>query len=160
MTHEKEIQRWSTTPDGTGVWYRYKNDTKWDKLNAAQVGWHDWCIYIVDDEYAELRKARMDGKVIQLLIECNWIDENSGKFDFIHPVSEYRIKSEIQSMTVKKLINLLEDLPLKAGVTIGAYETLNISSEFNYTIDINSNLDTEVYHNNKWKKFTDLLERN
>ncbi len=94
MTHEKEIQRWSTTPDGTGVWYRYKNDTKWDKLNAAQVGWHDWCIYIVDDEYAELRKAEADGKTIQISNRNQTIWSDWSKPGYSEGVINYRIKPE------------------------------------------------------------------
>ena len=61
MKHKKEITRWANCPDNTEVWYRAcKND--WDKIKIPH-----WLInveYIVDDKYAELRKALAEGKTI------------------------------------------------------------------------------------------------
>lgn len=71
MRHKEEIVRWANSPDGTKVW---------EKLNS---GWHlstypAWSPnvpYIVDDEWAELRKAQADGKQLQYCdIYNKWVD--------------------------------------------------------------------------------------
>ncbi len=57
MIHEKEIQRWATCPDGTKVWWK---DNLRDWLLTANASWNKRDNYIVDDEYAELRKKICD----------------------------------------------------------------------------------------------------
>lgn len=61
MTHEKEINRWSRCSDGTRVWFKGKGE--WSLTIAPS--WRPSVIYIVDDEWAKLRKAREDGIQLQ-----------------------------------------------------------------------------------------------
>jgi len=62
MTHEKEIKFWAEHKNGTKVWTKFDN-TGW-KLEAFPC-WISANMYIVDDEWAELRKANADGYTIQ-----------------------------------------------------------------------------------------------
>ena len=62
-SHADEIRYWAEHPDGTGAWFREYNDTEWylDKYPK----WNAKGIYIVDNEFSELRKAQADGKQLQ-----------------------------------------------------------------------------------------------
>ena len=62
MKHEKEIIHWAKSPEGTKVWVKPLSG-EWFKIN--NVSWDKDITYIVDDEYAELRKAQADGKTIE-----------------------------------------------------------------------------------------------
>ncbi len=95
MTHKKEIERWANCPDGTKVWVRGNGDSKgWFLFESIDVIWNKNFIYIVDDEYAELRKAEADGKTIQMSNRdrTDWVDWD--KPSYTRPAIEYRIKSE------------------------------------------------------------------
>ncbi len=63
MTHKKEIEYWAKQPDGTGVWVYNKTEAKWllQKIPSFSPS-HIW---VVDNEWAELRKANAEGKIIQ-----------------------------------------------------------------------------------------------
>ena len=64
MKHKNEIIRWANSSDGTKVWARgVGSDTSWKTVSCP--GWFKSGIYIVDDEWAELRKAQADGKQLQ-----------------------------------------------------------------------------------------------
>ena len=92
----KEIERWAKAPDRTRVWNRFNDSTgKWAK--AISVNWFEDLIYIVDDEWQELRRAQIDGKQLQRATDIGgvteWIDQSlslgeSGRSD------EWRIKPE------------------------------------------------------------------
>ena len=64
MIHEKEIIRWAKSPNGTGVWYKTVNNNIWSYMEKSP-SWLGHIIYIVDDEWADIRKAAADGKTIQ-----------------------------------------------------------------------------------------------
>ena len=64
MTHKEEIKYWANHPNGTKVWLKSSKDTEW-KLSNGYVAWFESSIYIVDDEWAELRKAQIDGKQLE-----------------------------------------------------------------------------------------------
>jgi hypothetical protein len=69
----KEIQRWSTAPT-MDVWLKPRQDSgKWILVDKP-ISWTSDGIYILDDEYAEVRKAYYDGKVIQKFENNDWID--------------------------------------------------------------------------------------
>jgi len=85
MKHEKEIIKWAKCKDGTGVWTRNRyND--WTLVNEPY--WIPSLEYIIDDEYAELRKAQSDGATI--LFQGKELD--SLKFD--SALKKYSIKEE------------------------------------------------------------------
>ncbi len=71
MTHEHEIKYWAEHPDGTKVWARPQSE---DWLILGIPGWAPDVMYIVDDEWAELRKAQADGAMIQMLDRGSNID--------------------------------------------------------------------------------------
>ncbi len=62
MTHEKEIKFWAEHKDGTKVWVKF-DDTGWKLENFPC--WMSANMYIVDDEWAKLRKANADGAIVQ-----------------------------------------------------------------------------------------------
>jgi hypothetical protein len=69
----KEIQRWSKDPK-MNVWLKPRRDSaKWILVDKP-ISWTSDGIYIVDDEYAEVRKAYYDGKTIQRFMYGEWKD--------------------------------------------------------------------------------------
>ena len=98
MTHQKEIIRWANSPDGTRVWCKeqYTNH-QWILTNNAK--WFTTQIYIVNDEYAKLRKAQTDGKIIQTSDELTaggvqWSDIPNFFPMYKYPVDTFRIKPD------------------------------------------------------------------
>ena len=61
MFHKKEIERWANCPDHTKVWVN-EGENEWVLVNYPL--WRRAFAYIVDDKYAELRKAEKDGDTI------------------------------------------------------------------------------------------------
>ena len=73
MKNTDEICYWTKHKTGTKVWYKSGfTDNKWEL--KEKVYWDGLGIYIVDDEWAELRKAQIDGKQLQTL-QGIWRDE-------------------------------------------------------------------------------------
>lgn len=95
MTHKEEICYWAKQPDNTKVWCRYRG-RDWEL--SSTPGWVADRKYIVDDAWAELRKAQTDGKQLQYYLDNNkWIDAKISKFDFVNGNTEpkdWRIKQE------------------------------------------------------------------
>lgn len=94
--HKDEIIRWAKCPNGTEIWHRHKGDKKW--LKTDEPNWYPTKIYIVDDEFAELRKAYADGKTIQQHNPQTqeWVDIQNPFF--IYGTSCYRIKPETKKV--------------------------------------------------------------
>ena len=63
--HKKEIIRYANSKDGAQVWFSH-NFQEW-KLTEEPI-WVDSTNYIVDDKWADLRKAQIDGKIIEAKI--------------------------------------------------------------------------------------------
>ena len=62
--HTDEIIRYANSEEGTGVWYKeIAGASKWRLIGYSS--WRDNCSYVVDDEWAHLRKALIDGKTLQ-----------------------------------------------------------------------------------------------
>ena len=76
MMHKKEICYWSEHPDGTKVWYRHEDEEgNWE--DQFQPYWIPTDIYIVDNEWAELRKAQADGEVLERFDETTSVWKKS-----------------------------------------------------------------------------------
>ena len=60
--HADEIIRFANSKEGTKVWFSHQFQS-W-KLTDEPI-WSDGSKYIVDDGWAELRKAEADGKIIE-----------------------------------------------------------------------------------------------
>ena len=58
--HIEEMTRFANSEEGTRVWYRPKIGTNW--YTIAHPTWDKNCLYVVDDEDAELRKESADSK--------------------------------------------------------------------------------------------------
>ena len=58
--HIEEMTRFANSKEGTRVWYKQKTGTNW--YTIAYPTWHKDCLYVVDDEDAELRKKSADSK--------------------------------------------------------------------------------------------------
>ena len=56
MHHKDEIIRWANSKEGTKVWVNYPNEDIWYLLENTIV-WHPKNKYIVNDKYADIRKA-------------------------------------------------------------------------------------------------------
>ena len=92
----KEIKRWAESPDGTKVWGKCSKDGKWYTHDNPPF----WpiCDYIVDDQWAELRKAQIDGRQLQMKnAKGDWYDARLGYdvLDYTSPES-WRIKPEVE----------------------------------------------------------------
>ena len=88
--HHKEICYWAEHPVGTRVWVKDGVDSKWYLLES-HPDWFKSFIYVVNDEWAELRKAQIDGKQLQFknidyTLEDYFLDNTL--------VSDWRIKPE------------------------------------------------------------------
>ena len=106
MTHAKEIKRWASCPDGTKVWYKNTSTKKTWHLNDWY--WNGTGTYIVDDEYAELRKAHADGKKIEVVTHIGWVDAKINP-EWKDKASSYRIKPKpkVAKMTMEQVIKEL-----------------------------------------------------
>ena len=91
---EQEMIRFAKSEEGTEVWYRYKTSTNWDTI--LKPAWNKPCIYIIDNEYAELRKKSADtGRPIQMYnpISLEW-ETPTFELDFSAPIESYRLEPE------------------------------------------------------------------
>ena len=61
--HYSEIVRWAHNPQL--VWTRMSNNKGWVLISNPQ--WNESTVYILDDKWAELRKAQADGKQLQCI---------------------------------------------------------------------------------------------
>ncbi len=90
--HKETIHWFIDNPD-KGVWFKdciTRGNPKWEHTNAPTFS--SSMPHVQNDEYAELRKAQADGKVIQVLNERNgeWYDE----IPLFQAVNKYRIKPD------------------------------------------------------------------
>ena len=89
MTHEKEICYWARHIDGTPVWVRLKDEWKLQKIPI----WITNAKYIVDNKWAKLRKAQIDGKQLQYnYIDEGWTNEYFTLANLNDRLSKWRIK--------------------------------------------------------------------
>ena len=106
QVHKSEIIRLANSPQDTYVWFKQEG-FGWCRL--AAVVWGPENKYIVDDEFAEIRKAFVDGKQIQHKIlwadNCpkgwnrDWVDYNCRDSNMINGYYNgtkqiYRVKVE------------------------------------------------------------------
>ena len=81
MTHEDEIQYWGSHPDGTKVWS--KEGGEWE-LSEGAPAWLPEGQYIVDNDWAELRKAQADGEQLQYHLNGReWKDSTIRRVDYV-----------------------------------------------------------------------------
>jgi hypothetical protein len=116
MTHEKEIKRWAECPDGTKVWYRDTKDKEWDLIEYA--AWDDASsVYIVDDEYAEVRKFFVDNGYIW---RTNWdmVSEKQNNPDFSYPADHYSTSKPDEEVYYYKWKKVIGSKVLVSNYTI------------------------------------------
>jgi hypothetical protein len=97
--HKEEIIRWANSPEGTKVWVREEDMDEW--FTTLHPSWYNGSKYIVDDEYAEVRKALAVGKTTQVLnADGHWYYVPEGETPSWNlPPSSYRVKTEEQEET-------------------------------------------------------------
>ncbi len=66
--HKAEIIRWANCPAGTEVWTRHKNSESKFWYLVSSANWNEDRFYIVNDDYASVRKMFTDGKSIEAKI--------------------------------------------------------------------------------------------
>jgi len=82
MTNEeikREFERWIDTGRPL-VWIKNLNNPTSEWITISNPTWREKITYIVDNQYAEIRKAFYDGKTIQFKIyneERPWVDWGS-----------------------------------------------------------------------------------
>ena len=90
--HRDEMIRFAKSEDDTAVWYRPKMSTEW--LTGLKPLWNKNYIYIVDDDYAKLRKESADtGRPIQVysILLSIW-KTPTYKLDFSAHIESYRLE--------------------------------------------------------------------
>lgn len=96
--HKDEIFRWLNSPDDTKVWINKNQGRGWYLYASKTINcWYDEHSYIVDDEWAELRKAQADCKQLEFNITGNeWICKTLmiTEDTKIENISKWRIKPE------------------------------------------------------------------
>lgn len=93
MKHRDEIIRWANSEEGTGVWQKDELNDCWAILTL--IPWHKHIIYIVDDQWAELRKYQADGKQLQYKTDIDtWKDSIFTLEDNNTLLGRWRIKPE------------------------------------------------------------------
>ena len=92
-----KVMKWWIDNLEEGVWTRWGSEDKWYLEHKPE--WNVAKIYVEADEFAELRKAQADGKIIQYTgndpayTNCiNWEDKYIIEFD--RPLHRYRIKPD------------------------------------------------------------------
>jgi len=100
----KEVIKWFyEQPEGTKLWAKSKLCDEWCLTDTPY--WYNYHTYIINDEFAELRKAIADGKEIEYLTNDNkWVDLNTKdpSYDFYLTPEHYRIKKEVKFPIYKK----------------------------------------------------------
>ena len=94
--HSDEIHRLADAPQGTKIWYRAKLNGTWVLSN--NYNWQEGCFYIINDEWAEIRKAMIDSKVIEISNKKIWSNSLNSVTDMgLDGISikDYRIKPDV-----------------------------------------------------------------
>ena len=101
-THSAEMHRLADAEAGTKVWYKQKILGAWKIV--IQPRWKKDGYYIVNDEWADIRKAIVDGKTIEYKYsKSKWVDstrevEELGS-DARYTIEYYRIKPDVVEET-------------------------------------------------------------
>lgn len=124
MTHKTEIKRWANCPDGTKVYFKSSNENRWSVSSTPL--WKEENIYIVDDEWAELRRAIIDGKTVEFNHSVDgWVStENIG-----FKVENYRIKPDVAEVIY---YYQYETLTKNKVIIISYYVTEEYAKHLNY----------------------------
>ena len=125
--HKDEIIRFANAEQGTKVWSKISNE-KWLLVNSAQ--WNPNNIYIVDDEYAELRKASADGKIIQYKHGSEWSDTLTDSWEITIDTSRYRIKPDEPTYYYK-----WERLNNDGSISLSAYASDEYSEKYDFKLN-------------------------
>ncbi len=91
MTHKNEILKWADCPDDTAVWTRGLRDEKWTKIDAGRISWAPSQHYIIDDEYATVRKGVVDKKEIYVKTQGGESSTRIHNPHFTRPASDYSV---------------------------------------------------------------------
>ena len=97
--HKEAIEWFYAQPEGTKIWCK-KAKTDWFLVSCPT--WDEENTYVINDKYAELRKAIADGKIIQYFSD-GWYDlyrDYNGYF--VGDITRYKIKPETKFPIYKK----------------------------------------------------------
>ena len=98
MVHEEEIKLWAESPEHTKVWTR-QHKKSWTLTSV--LSWSPDNEYIVDNEFADLRKQQRDGEIIQFNPKLTMHDRWDDVVDLLvkpsHSLKHYRIKKKVAS---------------------------------------------------------------
>ena len=156
--HKKEMIRFIESEYGTEVWYKNNNSTKWRKSQVPR--WDKDTTYIVDDEYATLRKESIDTKMPIQVYNKELSEWQTPNFDleFDGNIKNYRLKPDDHSYPIyKKAKNdgsIVKFTALEDGVVVVDTE---ISRSFNHFVGTESkgwvrHTNTDVWENYNYKE--------
>lgn len=89
LLKHKEVVTWWLENSDKGVWCRHIKATKW--FEDDEPSFHEMYLYVQNDRYAELRKAQVDGKVVE---DNTGLDWSESRYLWDLPVDRYRIKPD------------------------------------------------------------------
>ena len=94
--HRDEIVRWANSKEGTSVWYKPMGYSDWFLSDSKGISWDKDTLYICNDNWANLRKARADGKQLQRISNTGeWLDTKLASQPS-HSTEKWRIKPRIE----------------------------------------------------------------
>jgi hypothetical protein len=124
-THREVIKWWIDNPD-KGVWYK-NSLNEWIRLTEPEFS--EYFIYLQNDEYAEFRKALVDGKIVQHNLHSDCAPKYRDVYETVNkiiksvPASCYRIKPEEPEFKVGDWI-----IDKSSGFIIQAYEDMLVKN--------------------------------
>ena len=74
--HASELIRWANAKEYTEVWYKRIGSKEW--CRSRRVSWDSSSTYVIDDKWATIRKAIIDGKEVQVNRGDGWEDHEAG----------------------------------------------------------------------------------
>ena len=125
-----EIIRFANSELGTKVWCKRENETTWNLENNPT--WNEEYIYIVNNEYAPLRKESINSERPIQVKESEtgeWITP-SYELEFTLPLENYRLEPEMFNYPIykiaKKTRNIVKFISKQEGIVIEETEKSRI----------------------------------
>ena len=127
FNQHKDAINWFYSKSDQEIWFWFHEDEGWKLTNTPS--WHRGVKYVINDDKAEIRKAFIDGKQIEVAV----IDGG------------YRPASDLDVRTLSA--NILRIKPIKPNFTIGDYITTGKpnATPFLCKADWMSKLDIDSY---------------
>ena len=91
-----EVIKWFCDNTDKGVWSRRNDSGLRNWALTTEPNWESTYIFLQNDEYAEFRKALVDGKILEIYYKTPSTWKTITNPDFSAPASFYRIKPKFK----------------------------------------------------------------